>query len=143
MSVLLNEQTALMALGVLQPANADEIWGFLKRAFPSAPIRPEIKDVDEFLSEQVAAGRAVLVAKADRSLYSLSHAGGLRLLPKVRRTRDKLRLYLLRNAHRRRVRASRADQAKELAGVSPAVDNRSIVKGGEAVSRNWFFAFCA
>ncbi len=127
-----NEQIVLLALGVLQPASAIEVKGYLAQMFRAAGIIPDAETFESFFIEQEKLGRILTVSSGENRRFSLTYRGTEFLDPGTRRVRDKLRLFLLREAHKRRFLVSRAEVAKELAGVSPALDNRTTVKGREA-----------
>jgi retron-type reverse transcriptase len=130
----INSQTALLAIGILQPATAKEIRGYLLRIFPDVSVIPSEADYRAFLGELELSGRAVSYRRGSLQLYSLTTVASHELSAKARRVRDKRRLYLLRSARRGRFSASRGGSKKELAGASPALDTRSLVKGSEAKS---------
>lgn len=132
MTARLNEQVMLLALGVLQPSSAPELRGYLAQMFSSAGIIPDVAIFESFLIQQEKLGRIITVASDEDRRFALTYQGSEFLNPATRKIRDKLRLFLLRDAHRRRILLSRADVAKELAGASPAIDYRSTVKGREA-----------
>jgi RNA-directed DNA polymerase len=122
---------ALLAVGVLQPTSPREVRGFLKAVFPEGGQLPPIKEFSDFLEAQCTDGRVLRVVVEGGAFYSLTLSGTRYLSPSLRRTRDKFRMYLLRDAHRARVVLSRGDD-EGLAGVSPAADTSTGVKGSAA-----------
>lgn len=128
MKKIINAQMALLAVGVLQPANADEVRGFLGRIFGEGGELPPADEFSKFLEWQCDAKRVIRVGEANSPFYSLTLLGNLYLTPEVRKKRDKFRAYLLRDSHRTRFITSR-EFDKELAGVSPAVDTSGDIKG--------------
>lgn len=132
MATGINSQTALLAVGILQPATPSEIRGYLKRIFPDASVIPPTDDYVKFLEELELSGRVISRKKGKNRQYALTIVGSHELSAKARRVRDKFRIYLLRSAHNRRVLMSRGSSGKELAGASPALDTRSTIKGSEA-----------
>lgn len=133
MTQILNAPTIMIALGVLQPASALEVVGFLRVMLSDAGALPEPDDILEFLKERELGGHVLRVARADdgRSSYSLTLAGHRYLTVGQRRVRDKLRFYLLRDAHRARFRGSDGE-AQRLVGVSPTLDTSLPIKGSVA-----------
>jgi hypothetical protein len=132
MKKIINPQMALFALGVLQPASAREVRGLKKTLFDEAGGLPITKEFSEFLEKQCGAGRVLEVFRNAEPFYSLTAQGSYYLPPKLRRNRDKYRMYLLRDSYRRRFSLSRGGLDEELAGASPAVDTSTDVKGSAA-----------
>lgn len=117
----LNPWTSLFALGVVQPATPNEIVGFLRLIFHAGGELPQANDIQDFLRDQIGEGHVVAFAWQGSTFYSLTVAGN-RYIPRgLRKLRDKLRAYLLKDAHRRRLIMSRTGD-KGLAGGSPAAD---------------------
>ncbi|AXK81423.1 RNA-directed DNA polymerase [Pseudolabrys taiwanensis] len=131
MKKVLNAKMALLALGVLQPASAREVRAFLKFVFPESGTLPDVEEFEQFLREQESVNRVVEVERRTMAYYSLTLLGSLYLPPDIRKKRDKFRAYLLRDARRGRFIESR-ELGTELAGVSPASDTSTIVKGRAA-----------
>lgn len=129
---VINAHMTLFAVGVLQPASPREVRGFLKTVFSEGGQPPTTSEFAEFLEKQCADGRVVRLLPAGDGFYSLTLHGANYLPPKLRRSRDKFRMYLLRDAHRARITLSRGDVDEELAGASPAVDTSTDVKGRAA-----------
>lgn len=117
----------LLALGVLQPASAAEVLGFLKTVFIDSGETPSLDDFRNFLNEQCRSGRVIRVIDQSDPYYSLTLLGSYHMPSEIRKSRDKFRAYLLRDSHRLRFIESRG--VEELAGVAPAVDASSGVKG--------------
>jgi hypothetical protein len=128
---IINPQMGLLAVGVLQPATAQEVRGFISTIFREGGAIPAIEDFEGFLKEQEKAKRVFRLVAEERSYFSLTLLGSLYLSPDLRKKRDKFRAYLLRDAHRARFILSRGVD-EELAGAAPAVDTSSTVKGRAA-----------
>ncbi len=131
MKKIINPQMTLFALGILQPATAQEVRGFLTTVFSEGGKLPDLQEFSDFLMSQCKEGRAIRVFE-NGNYYSLTPAGANYLAPKLRRSRDKFRMYLLRDAHRARIIESRGVSELELVGASPSVDTSSDVKGRAA-----------
>jgi len=108
MSQVLNAQSVLVAVGILQPTTSFEIIGLLETMLPGAGPMPPVEEMVAFLKDRETAGHVIRVAKfEDRpSLYSLTLAGHRYLTLEQRKVRDKFRFYLLRDARRARVAVS-------------------------------------
>ncbi len=133
MTQILNPNSVMVALGVLQPATTFEIIGFLRTMLPNAGELPGPDDILAFLKEREAVGHVLRVVRSDDhpSQYALTLAGHRYLTVGQRRVRDKLRFYLLRDAHRARFRLS-DEGAKRLVGASPTSDASLSIKGSVA-----------
>ena len=129
MKKVINAHMALFALGVLQPASASEVRGFLKTIFSEGGRLPSTKEFSEFLEKQCVDGRVIRLLPDGVGVYSLTLNGTRYLPPKLRKTRDKFRMYLLRDARRARIVLSRGEFDEGLAGASPAADTSTDVKG--------------
>jgi len=128
---VINARMAFFAVGVLQPTSPREVRGFLKTVFSEGGQLPLTTEFSEFLQKQCVDGRVIRILEGEE-IYSLTLNGTRYLPPKLRKTRDKFRMYLLRDAHRARMLLSRGDIDEELAGDSPAVDTSTHVKGSAA-----------
>lgn len=93
---------------------------------------PSPDEFEEFLALAITSNWVSKFVWEKRTLYSLTSAGNRYLSPKLRLLRDKLRAFLLRDAHRARLRLSRDGEVRELTGDSPVVDASSSMKGREA-----------
>lgn len=131
MSVILNPHTMLSVIGTLQPASPGEIVRYLHLLFDDAGTLPSEAAVQSFCLSQANEGRLVRVARSP-DLFSLSLHGSLYLNKRHRLIRDKRRMYLLKDARRGRIAASRGVTAPGLGGDAPPADERPLVKGSEA-----------
>ena len=132
MKKIINPKATLFALGVVQPAIPSEVRGIFKTMLEHAGEIPSAKEYEEFLNQEMRLGRVMAFQWEDELLYSLTTNGHQYLSIELRRLRDKLRAYLLKDVFRRKVTVPRDDNSKELAGASPAVDASTAIKGREA-----------
>lgn len=130
MKKIVNPYTTLYGVGALQPVSAGELRRFIEKTFDEAGGVPAIRELQDFLSEQIDEGRVVAVKAKAGSLYSLTERGNQYLSPHMRRLRDKFRAYLLRDAHRGRVSTSRTGNVVGLVGVAPTEKSRTSMKWG-------------
>jgi hypothetical protein len=128
---IINPYMTLLAVGVLKPASASDVVGFLRTVFGNAGAMPSLDEFRDFFAKQLVAKRILQVNKEGESHYSLTLSGSLYLPVEIRKMRDKFRAYLLRDSHRGRFIESR-EIGEGLAGASPAVDVSSGVKGRAA-----------
>jgi hypothetical protein len=132
MKIIINPQMGLLAVGVLQPASAAQVRAFLSTVFRDGGRLPSISDFEGFLGQQLQYGHVLDVFPSPQPLYSLTLRANHYLPLQIRKLRDKLRMYLLRDAHRRRYIESRGETDEGLAGASPAVDTSSALQGTAA-----------
>ena len=134
MAVKFNKDLFLWSLGVLQPASAVETMAFISNIYPNIPSSslPSIKDVEYNLKQWTKDGVVMLVRESAPYLYSLTYKGSMRLSVKIRRNRDKTRLFLLKKARSYILRIS-GEEVQELAGVSPAEDDSSILQDARPI----------
>jgi len=128
---VLNQQTFLWIIGVIQPASAREVEAYVCLGFDEVSQSPDAGILQNFCMEQVKMGRLLRVAR-DPDLFSLTAQGNDVLSKRHRHTRDKVRLYLLKDARRNRVSVSREETATGLGGAAPSADERLDIKGTEA-----------
>jgi hypothetical protein len=131
MTARLNTSNLLWVIGVLQPVSVEEITGYLSAVFDDAGAMPRVADIQKFCLEQTDQKHLVRVAR-DPDLFSLTLLGNQYLPESLRKSRDKSRIYLLRGAHKAKIRTSRGVEALGLDGVAPSEDVRLTLKGTEA-----------
>lgn len=125
MRVGLNKSIILWAASVLQPASASEVRYFIKNIYPEISILPPVKEIEDQFSKWRKEGCLIRVHGKSR-LYSAGYDVNLRLPLKLRRHRDKARLYLLKSVRSSRIFSS-GEESKELVGDSPTVEgSRSL-----------------
>ena len=118
MTVRFNDQLVLWAIGVLQPATVDEALRFMSMVFKDLGPLPEVQDVQPTVDRWVEGGQLIRV-HARPKLYSVTAKGNHLMSVRLRRSRDKARIFLLKEARLTKVQSS-GDALKRLAGDSPA-----------------------
>ncbi|MBU0471456.1 MAG: retron St85 family RNA-directed DNA polymerase [Nanoarchaeota archaeon] len=127
MSARFNWRIILWALGVVQPATAKEIRELLLKVFPDAGRIPSQDEFKVYLNLWEKE-RLVGVVNRKSAHYSLTSRGNYRMGSDLRYNRDKVRLFLMKEARRNRIYLS-GEQIKELVGDSPTViGSREIYK---------------
>ena len=134
MKSVLNQQSLLWIIGVLQPVSSNEILAYLELGFETDRQLPDAHSIHKFCMTQERKGRLIRVER-NPDLFSLSFRANNLLTKEHRLARDKARIYLLKDARRSRVRPSRADLATGLDGDAPSADERTTTKGSE-VNKN-------
>lgn len=126
MTVRFNDRLLLWSFAVLQPASPGDVLRFVRMIFPEVGEVPAVKDVQPTVDRWVEEGYVVRVYGRSK-LYSLT-AKGNHLMPiALRRTRDRARVFLLKDARAAKVSMS-GDALERLAGVSPAVNGSSGIQ---------------
>ena len=141
MKTTFNARTILWIIGVLQPVSALEICNYLAAVFDDVGKLSDEDAVHRFCLDQTNQGHLIRVTRKP-DLFSLSLFGNQYLSEAHRKSRDKSRIYLLRDAYRSRFVTSREVDVTGLGGDAPSVDTRSNIKGtgtnafGPAVPRD-------
>lgn len=128
MRQVLNTQTFLWLVGVLQPAGALELRNYLCEGLDDKDIVPDIDNIHSFLMKQAKMGRIIRVAR-EPDLFSLTEFGNEVLSKRHRLARDKARLFLLKELRSDRIVLSREVDATGSVGDSPSLDARPHIKG--------------
>ncbi len=128
MKPIFNPSMLLTVIGILQPATAGEVEGFLRERLPAAGAIPSASELLQFLRQRTDMGQLVRLKRGDVDLYSLTAQGNRYLSVVQRKFRDKHRLYLLREAHSHRL-VLLGEEPTRLVGASPTIDDRQDVKG--------------
>jgi retron-type reverse transcriptase len=126
MKVNFNTDILLWAIGVLQPASASDVLKFISYIYPEIKPLPLVKEIDQIFSELRNLGFTVRVHGKSR-LYSLTYAGNIKISTKLRRHRDKARLFLLKDTRQCNIAMS-GEEKKELVGDSPTTDGSSTLQ---------------
>ena len=126
MKVNFNENILLWAIGVLQPASASDALKFISHIYPEIQPLPLVKEIEQVLSGFRDVGFAIRVHGKSR-LYSLTYAGNAKISVKLRRHRDKARLFLLKDTRRCNL-VMLGEEKKELVGDPPISDGSSILQ---------------
>ena len=131
MTTKLNTHSFLWAIGILQPVAAGELRAYLATVLDDSGNLPAVQEIHKFCLGQMDQQHLIRVLR-DPDLFSLTHLGNQYLAEAQRKSRDKLRIYLLRDAYRSRLKTSREVDASGLDGVAPSGDVRPIEEGTEA-----------
>lgn len=128
MRVTLNENILLWAVAVLQPASARDVRNFISKIYPENSQIPKIKEIEDFFLLWREAGYLQRVHGKSK-LYSATSKANLKLSVKLKRSRDKARLFLLKSIRIDRLNASRGRE-QESVGESPSKDCSIILQEG-------------
>lgn len=131
MKTKLNTSNLLWVIGVLQPVSAEEITSYLATVFDDAGTMPKGTDIHKFCREQTDKKHLIRVAR-EPDLFSLTLLGNQYLSDDLRKSRDRSRIYLLKEAYKARLKMLRGVKATGLDGAAPSADVRPSKKGPEA-----------
>ncbi len=126
MKVVFNKNILLWAIGVLQPASASDTLHFISYIFPEITPLPSAREIEQIISQFRVKGHVARVHGKSR-LYSLTSAGNKSIPVKLRRHRDKARLFLIKNARKNRIQVS-GEEIKNLVGDSPTSDSSIVIQ---------------
>jgi len=126
MKVNFNEDILLWAIGVLQPASASDALKFISYIYPEIKPLPLVKEIEQVFSRFKDYGIITRVHGKSR-LYSITYEGNAKLSVKLRRHRDKARLFLLRDTRKCNIVMS-GEEKKESVGDSPTSDGSSTLQ---------------
>lgn len=128
-----NEDLLLWAVGVLQPATAKNAIDFVAELFPEVRPLPSVGEIEIKFKDWREAGFLARVHGKSR-YFSLTYEGQFRLSVPLRRYKDQVRLFLLKEAKNGRFSKS-GEQTQELVGDAPAVDGSiDLQEGGRPVN---------
>lgn len=131
MKSVFNQSTLLWMIGILQPVSAPELAQYLKLVLDSAGHLPDEDKLHRLIMRQEQAKRVIRIARKP-DLFSMTALGNAYLSKEERHSRDKARLYLLKDARKARMNTSREVSDTGLGGVAPSSDQRPIIKEREA-----------
>jgi hypothetical protein len=126
MKIIFNKDILLWSIGVLQPASASDALKFISYIYPEIKPLPLVKEIEQVFSRFRDHGIIARVHGKSR-LYSITYAGNAKLSAKLRRHRDKVRLFLLKDARKCNVVMSEEGK-KESVGDSPTSDGSSTLQ---------------
>lgn len=128
MRVKLNENIMLWAVAVLQPASAADARNFIASIYPEISPLPQISEIENIFSGWREEGYLQRVHGKSR-LYSATYKANLKLTVKLRRSRDKARLFLLKATRTAKLKVSGVREL-ESDGVSPSMEGSIILQEG-------------
>lgn len=120
MKIRFNADLLLWAIGVLQPTTPNEARTFLAKILTDVPDLPTVEEIEDLTRNWQQVGVVYKVCRQP-DLYSLTSRGNRKLPVKLKWHRDRIRLFLLKEARSTKLKKSGAG-VRELAGVAPAVD---------------------
>ena len=130
MSVPLDSYFLLWLIGIWQPIGPNEINKIISEKLKEQFETAEQKKIFRLCEKYVKDGLLVKV-HSEPSLYSLSLLGHETMPEKLRHSRDKTRLFLLRDINRGSLRGSHDEVFNELGDVSSLMEIRFKVNGSE------------
>ncbi|MEN8206099.1 MAG: retron St85 family RNA-directed DNA polymerase [Pseudomonadota bacterium] len=129
-----NEDLLLWAIATLQPASAGDAIAFIKEIFPDTSPLPKVKELNHVIQHWTEEGYISRVHGKSR-LYSITNSGNAKLSIRLRRHRDKTRIFLLKAAHDAKFEMS-GEAQQGLTGVSPVENGSSDIQEGSRPIRS-------
>lgn len=124
----LNKNIILWGISVLQPASASDVISFIAAIYPEVNPLPKVHEIRHILEEWKTDGYLIRVHGKSK-LYSITYKANKKLTVRLRRNRDKARLFLLktiRNANK----DTSGDRERDSVGVSPTIDGSRFLQEG-------------
>lgn len=131
MTIDFNQETLTWIIGILQPVSSAEIHKYMQAVFEGAGRIPDAVQVQKYCMELASNGRIIRVHRKP-DLFSLTKKGNSYLSRERRHSRDRARLFLLKDIRRFRLPTSREVSESGLGGDAPSVDTRHTLKEREA-----------
>lgn len=123
-----NEDLLLWAVATLQPASLGDALAFIREVFPEIRPLPLAKDLEPLIQNRQSE-EYVLRVHGKSKLYSITLKGNKKLPIRLRRHRDKTRLFLLKAAHDAKFCLS-GEAQQGLDGASPPADGSTGIQEG-------------
>ena len=123
MKIFLNHGAVLWAIGVLQPVSAEELRTYFQRILSDPEGIPTAKEFYRFCLIAINMKHLVRVDR-ERALFALTLHGSRYLSDEQRKSRDRQRMFLLKEARQSRIQVSREVDATGSGGVAPSADAR-------------------
>lgn len=129
------EQLFLWAVGVLQPTNATLVRHFLSKSMPDLFVDLRTADSKNMISELLKSKYVCYSKEENDYLYSLTRLGNMAMLYKIRMHRDKVRLFLLKDASRSVQKFSEfSERGLDLTGAPPVLDSSIDEQGRRPIA---------
>ena len=126
-----NHHFLLWIIGILQPVSSAEILSYMEIVLEEAGKLPSAEAIKKLCMKQVKLKRIIRINR-NPDLFSLTTFGNHYLTKEQRLSRDRLRLFLLKESRSAKLKKSCEMSASELGGDSPSTDERTSLKGREA-----------
>lgn len=128
MRLRLNENILLWAVAVLQPASAANVRSFIASIYPEILPLPNNGEIENIFSSWREEGYLQRVHGKSR-LYSATYKANLKLSVKLRRSRDKARIFLLKSTRAANLSISGVRE-QDSVGDSPSTEGSIILQEG-------------
>ena len=123
-----NQDLILWSVGVLQPTTAKSTLAFISELFPEIKPLPSVGEIDQLFNGWRVSGFVARVHGKSR-YFSLTYTGQRELSVALRRYRDQVRLFLLKEARGARFYKS-GELVQELVGEPPTAEDSSVLQEG-------------
>jgi len=127
----INRSAILWAVGILQPVSAAELNVYLAAVLPEGGTVPSASELQSFLLQASDMRQVVRVAR-DPDIFSLTLHGNYYLTRAQRLSRDRERLFLLRDSWHHRLTTSLGEAVAGSGGAAPSSNIRTWIQGSGA-----------
>lgn len=131
MSSAINRSAILWAVGILQPVSSSELSAYLTAVLPEGGSAPTSAELQSFLLQASDMHQVVRVSR-DPDIFSLTLHGNYYLSRQQRLSRDRERLFLLRDSWHHRHIMSLGEAVAGSDGAAPSSNFRTWIQGSGA-----------
>lgn len=126
MRQILNENIFLWGISVLQPASASDVISFIAAIYPEVNPLPKVHEIEHIFKKWRINGYLIRVHGKSK-LYSITHKANKKLTVRLRRNRDKARLFLLKSI-RNAIEDESGGRERDSVGASPTIEGSRFLQ---------------
>ncbi|HFN5955382.1 TPA: RNA-directed DNA polymerase, partial [Klebsiella pneumoniae] len=128
MEVNTNFRLLLWGVSIIQPSSPDEVLGYLKAVLNDDGLLPEIEVMEDYFDKLKKIGYIEQVSKRN-NLFSITPQGNEKLPPRLKKLRDKIRIFLLDKCYiQSKLERLASTETEKMSGDSPFLTLRHILK---------------
>ncbi|HBZ3749574.1 TPA: RNA-directed DNA polymerase, partial [Klebsiella pneumoniae] len=137
MEVNTNFRLLLWGVSIIQPSSPDEVLGYLKAVLNDDGLLPEIEVMEDYFDKLKKIGYIEQVSKRN-NLFSITPQGNEKLPPRLKKLRDKIRIFLLDKCYiQSKLERLASTETEKMSGDSPFLTLRHILKEVPHPSLPW------
>lgn len=137
MEVNTNFRLLLWGVSIIQPSSPDEVLGYLKAVLNDDGLLPEIEVMEDYFDKLKKIGYIEQVSKRN-NLFSITPQGNEKLPPRLKKLRDKIRIFLLDKCYiQSKLEPLASTETEKMSGDSPFLTLRHILKEVPHPSLPW------
>lgn len=137
MEVSANYRLLLWGLSIIQPSTPEEVSNYLKVVLNDNGLLPAADVMEDYFAKLKSIGYVEQVSKRN-NLFSVTPQGGERLPPKLKKLRDKIRIFLLDKCYAQsKLEGLASTGTEKMSGGSPFLQFRHFSKEVPHPSLPW------